>query len=50
MTSQKTAAEETTSEFDLNTVISSQCERKSARNKPQSFGGKAKGFSRPKTY
>ena len=38
------------SEFDLNTVISSQRERKSTRNKAQSFGGKAKGLFRPKTY
>ena len=33
------------SELDLNTVISSYRERKSTRNKAQSFGGKAKDFS-----
>ena len=38
------------SEFDLNTAISSERERKSTGNKEQSFGGKAKGFFRPKTY
>ena len=38
------------SEFDLNTVVSTWRERKSTWNKAQSFSGKAKGFFRPKMH